>query len=250
MQDGLFGFLDTASVIPISGLSELIEPLNPSAVSVATSLALAAARTAAGVVLVRSTTGVSVLDARPNLISPSVDPYNYIWSVPASAPSELLVFSTDGKATPLSTPWPNASSIVSLNISRDGTRLIALMSENGRSRFVAASIQRGDRNFPVAIGTPVDLAVGSGTPLDAAWVDPSTVVSLVQGADGSSLLVSQAIGGQSADLPAGVPVVSLAGANVITQLRTRGADGSLYALRGSTYWQLIAGKVSALATMQ
>jgi hypothetical protein len=213
-------------------------------------LSLAAARTEAGVAVVRSTSGVTVLDSRPNLISPALDSSNYIWTVPADAPAQLLVYSTDGQATPVATPWPTATRIVALNISRDGSRVVALLEDGGNTRFVAASIQRGDRNRPTVIGTPIELATDAGTPLDATWADPVTVVSLVQAVDGSSLLMSQTIGGQSERLPDSAAAISLAGANVITQLRVRGSDGSLSVLRGSAYWQVVFGKVSVLATLQ
>lgn len=250
MADGTFGFLNETSVEPVAGLSPLLETLNPSAVTVDSSLSLAAARTDAGVALVRSTSGVTLLDSRPNLISPALDSWNFIWTVPADAPSQVLVYSTDGQATPVTTPWPAATRIVALNVSRDGSRVVALLEDAGSTRFVAASIQRGDRNRPTVIGTPIELATDAGTPLDATWADPVTVVSLVQAADGSSLLMSQTIGGQSERLPDSVTSISLAGANVITQLRVRASDGSLSVLRGSAYWQVVFGNVSVLATLQ
>ena len=250
MFNGTFGFLNGETTEPIAGLSELLQPLNATAITVASSLVLAAARTEAGVVLVRSTSGVTILDTRPGLISPSLDPSNYIWSVPANAPMEINVYSTDGQVTQVAAPWPEASRIVSLNIARDGSRLVALLALGDQTRFVAANIQRGDGNRPVKIGTPINLITDAGIPLDATWADPTTVVSLVKGADGSSHLASQTIGGQSQELPSSAPVVSLAGANMMTQLRIRAADGSLYVLRGTSYWQLIASNVSVLATLQ
>ncbi len=250
MADGTFGFLNETAVEPVAGLSPLLESLNPSAVTVDSTLSLAAARTEAGVALVRSTSGVTILDSRPNLISPVLDSSNYIWTVPADAPSQVIAYSTDGQATPLTTPWPTATRIVALNISRDGSRVVALLEDSGRTRFVAANIQRGDRNRPTVIGTPIELAVDAGTPLDAAWADAVTVVSLVQAADGTSLMMSQTIGGQSERLPDSMAAISLAGGNVITQLRVRASDGSLSVLRGSAYWQVVFSKVTVLATLQ
>lgn len=249
-MNGTFGFLNGESVEPITGLSELLQPLSPSAVTVASSLTLAAARTEAGVVLVRSTSGITVLDSRRALISPTLDPSNYIWSVPVEAPTEINVYSTDGQMTQVVAPWPEASHIVALNVARDGSRLVALLEQDGQARFVAANIQRGEKNRPVAIGAPINLVTASGLPLDATWADPFTVVSLVEGTDGSSHLVSQTLGGPSQVLPSSVAVVSLAGANMLAQLRVRAADGSLYVLRGTSYWQIIASDVSMLATLQ
>ena len=250
MFNGTFGFLSGESIEPIEGLTGLLQPLNASAITVASSQGLAAARTEAVVVMVRSSSGVTVLDSRTGLISPTLDPSNYIWSVPTTAPTEIYVYATDGQVSELIAPWPEATRIVALNVARDGTRLIALLEQGGQTRFVVANVQRGERNRPVAIGAPVTLTSGVGVPLDATWADPFTVVSLVRGVDGSSNLVSQTLGGQSQELPSSVPVVSLAGANMITQLRIRTAEGNLYVLRGTSYWQLVASNVSVLATLQ
>ena len=248
--DGQFGFLNDATVEPIAALSPLMEPLNPSAAIVASSLTLAAARTDEGVVLLRSTSGITVLDDRPGLISPALDAANYIWSVPSDAPLDIYIYSTDGQREGIEAPWSAATRIVALNISRDGSRLVALLEQEGKTRFVAANIQRGDRNRPVKIGTPIELATDAGIPIDAAWADPFTVVSLVQASDGSSHLVSQTLGGQSEKLPDSVSVVALAGANMMSQLRILTADGNLSVLRGSSYWQVVASNVSVLATLQ
>jgi len=250
MADGAFGFLTDTAVESIPSLSPLLAPLNPSAVTVASSLTVAAARTDAGVVLLRSTSGVTVLDDRQGLISPALDSANYIWSVPADAPLDIYVYSTDGQREGVVAPWSEATKIVALNISRDGSRLVALLEQDGKTRFVAANIQRGDRNRPVKIGTPIELATDAGIPLDAAWADALTVVSLVEVSDGSSRLISQTLGGQSERLPDSVGIVSLAGANIASQLRILSADGNLSVLRGSSYWQVVASKVSVLATLQ
>lgn len=250
MIDGAFGFLTDTTVEPVTGFSPLIKTLNPSALTMASALTIAVARTDAGVVLLRPTSDVTLLDDRPGLISPALDSANYVWSVPVDAPQDIFVYSTDGQREGIEVPWTAASQIVALNISQDGTRLVALLEEAGKTRFVAANIQRGEGNRPVKIGTPIELATDAGTPLDSAWADPLTVVSLFQASDGTSRLVSQTLGGQSARLPDSISIVALSGANTATQLRILSADGSLSVLRGASYWQVIASKVSLLATLQ
>ena len=250
VQSGKFGFLSGDTIVPIAGLSEAIEPLGASAIAASSGLNVAAALTASGMVMIRPVIGVTPLDSRPGLISPSIDSSNYIWSVPLTAPTEIRVYSTEGQMSSLTAPWPAASRIVSLNMARDGTRLVALLDQNGTTKFVAANIQRGDRNRPIAIGTPISLATETGVPIDAAWADPLTAVSLVTSPDGTSRMMSQSIGGHSQSLPVSTAIVSLAGANLVTQLRIRDAGNKLYVLRGNSYWQLIASDVSLLAALQ
>jgi hypothetical protein len=250
IQGGKLGFVSGDTLVEISGLSELIEPLGATAVALSSSLNVAAVLTPAGVSVVRAPEGSSVLDTRQNLITPALDSSNYVWSVPQGAPMDILVYSLDGQVSSLSAPWGSASRIVSLNIARDGTRLIALLEDGGQVRFVAANIQRGERNRPLVIGTPIELAVDPGLPVDATWADAFTAVALVTSPDGASRMTSQIIGGNSESLPASTAIVSLAGANLITQLRIRASDNRLYVLRGSSYWQLLASDVSVLAALQ
>jgi hypothetical protein len=250
LQNGKFGFVDGETLIAIPGLSELIEPIGASAIAVSPTLNLAAALTPSGVVLVRSPGGVSVLDTRLGLITPALDSSNYIWSVSQSTPTEIFIYSTDGQVSTVTAPWAEASRIVSLNVARDGTRLVALLEQGGSVRFVVANIQRGERNRPVAIGTPMALAADSGVAIDATWADSLSVVALVTSPDGTSRMTRQNIGGQSETLPATANIVSLAGANSISQLRIRSADNQLFVLRGSSYWQVITSGVGVLAVLQ
>ncbi|MET0725457.1 MAG: GerMN domain-containing protein [Leifsonia sp.] len=254
MRGGVFGFLAPVGdvVTPIDGLSDAIAGLAPSAVTVGAGRTTAAVLSEAGVSVVRSGNAPVALDQRPGLIAPAIDTAGYVWSVPADAPDQLVAYGLDGTRTEVATSWPDSTRIVSLRLSRDSTRLIALLESGGTSRLVAAAIIRGNderRQVPVQLGAWIPLAGVGGTPLDAAWVDDLTVVSLSQRSDGSTVLVTQRIGGPSDALDGTDGAVAVSGGNTVRDLRLLLQDGTLEQRQGIG-WQPRIDAVQVLATQQ
>ncbi|MEB0303485.1 hypothetical protein, partial [Mucilaginibacter sp. 5C4] len=83
--------------------------------------------------------------------------------------------------------------------SRDGTRLIALLTSGTETRFVVVSIKR-DKSVPVALGDEVQLQSVPGIPLDATWIDELTVAYLVALPSGEDRIVTQQLGGVSSSI--------------------------------------------------
>ena len=244
-----FGFLSNGdSLERLPGLSPLIESLAPTAVVVNATHSLAAVRTADGVFAVRAS-GADPLrvDARPGLVAPSLDTFGHIWTVPASSPGALFVSRSDGTQRAVLTSWPEASSILSIAVSRDGTRLLALVRVGDESRLLVAGIQRDGDNVPVSLGDPQSLAVGTGTAVTSTWVDDLTVATLTTSPDGSTDVVRQVVGGQSDILGGPAGAVSLVGGSGLRQLRAVISGGNLTALRTSA-WQVVGSGVSLIAT--
>jgi Lipoprotein LpqB beta-propeller domain len=250
LRDGQFGYLAATgdSLTPIPGLSEAIVELAPSAVTLSAGQTLAAALTANGVYGVTVGESPKLLDPRAGLVTPSVDTFGYVWSVPSARPNELVVYDTSGEVVPLPTPWEEFTSIQALKVSRDGTRLVALMRSGTDTRLVVAGIKR-DKSLPVGLGEPVTLATGAGIPLDAAWVDDLTVASLTTSPAGVESLTAYQIGGQSLDLASASDAVSITGSNTLRDLRALTSDHRLLVQRG-VGWQQRIDQVLLVATQQ
>jgi hypothetical protein len=146
----------------------------------------------------------------------------------------------------VATSWTGASTIDSIQVSREGTRLVALLRDGTQSRLVAAAIIRGDRNAPLRLGDPVELRVMSTEATTVTWVDDITVAVLLGGGDGTTI-VTQQIGGRSAPVPKLADVTNLVGGNGPTQLRALTSDGRLLLPRGSS-WQEAGSGVRFIAT--
>ncbi|TFD77356.1 LpqB family beta-propeller domain-containing protein [Cryobacterium fucosi] len=250
LRDGEFGFLAATgkTTTPIPGLSDRIVALSPSAVTLSPGQTVAAALTATGVYGVRVGDDPKLLDPRQSLIAPAVDNHGYVWSVPAQRPGELFVYSPAGDATAVPTPWPEASAIQSLRVSRDGTRLIALLRAGTETRFVVVSIKR-EKNLPVALGDEVQLASEVGDPVDATWIDDLTVAYLTVVPGGAERIVAQQIGGVSSILESAPDSVAIVGSNNLRDLRALSSTGALLVQRG-VGWQQRVDAVTLLATQQ
>ncbi|MET0853785.1 MAG: LpqB family beta-propeller domain-containing protein, partial [Microterricola sp.] len=221
--------------------------LEPSAVSLGVpqgSGNTAAVRGKSGVSVVRSGSEPRLLDERAGLIAPAVDVFGYVWSVPRDAPGELVVFAPDGTRTPVATSWPDATSITSIALSRDGTRLIALYEAGDATRLVATGILRQEgegRNVPERLGTPLELAVPAEAPLATAWVNQLTVATLTEGPAEETLITTQQIGGPSSEIEGAPDALTLSGGNTSRELRLLSGAGELLQRRGLSWQPRIDG---------
>jgi len=250
LRDGEFGFLAATgkTVTPLSGLSDSVVALAPTAVALSPSQTAVAALTASGVFGIRVGDEARLLDPRQNLIEPSIDGSGFVWSVPSDRPNELFVYDAQGAAIALPTPWQDASSIAALQVSRDGTRVIALLSAAGETRLVVAAVIR-ENGVPTGLGEVVQLAAGPGAPVDATWIDQSTVAYLSVQPNGEDRVVAHEIGGTSTQLESATGVTAIVGSNLLRDLRALSADGALLVQRGIGWQERIDG-VTLVATQQ
>jgi hypothetical protein len=244
-----FGYLATSGegIDPIAGLSDQVVALTPTGSALGLGAESAAVRSAQGVWLVRSGEEAALLDPRQNLVVPAIDGEDVVWSVPADAPDQLVWFAPDGTSEQVAVPW-SGSSVAAIEVSRDSTRIVALLADGGRTHFVAASIERGDDGRPVALGAvALRLADVSGTPLDLAWLDSRSVASITGLADGATRVVTQELGGFAREREGPAGGVMVDGGNA--DLRVLTADGFLDVQSG-VGWQVRAGGIRFVSAQQ
>jgi hypothetical protein len=244
-----FGLLSGDELTPIPGLSDAMELVDPAAIQVSPDRDFAAVRlVGGGVARVPAEGPVAVVDARGALIDPSADPFGYIWSVPRDQPSAITAFSVAGQQFAVADAWPGASEIVAMAVSRDGTRIAALLVTGGRSEVWIAGIVRGTEAVPVRLGEAVPLGPLAGPGSGLAWLDDTTVGVLSTDAAGA-LFTEQLVGGPATATGAPQGAASVAGATSISTVRLRTDDGSLFVKRGAN-WQRTTSGILILATQQ
>ncbi|MDO8384321.1 MAG: LpqB family beta-propeller domain-containing protein, partial [Microbacterium sp.] len=143
--------------------------------------------------------------------------------------------------------WPGATQIAAMQVSRDGTRIAAVVTDSGRDWVVVAGIERNADGEPVALGTPERLLRLDGVGADIAWLDDRTLGILSEGTDGM-IVTEQVVGGMSTSSggPTG-SAVSLAAGPTASSARLLTVEGALYVRRGTT-WQRAADDVLVLAS--
>lgn len=229
----------------LGGISNQIAPLGGSAVSLDRGQTTAGVLAKGGVYVVTDS-AQKLVDSRPDLIAPSIDTFGYVWSVPATSAAAIQVAGIDGSVHQVGSRIPADASVVSLNVSHDGTRVLMYLSTTSGPRLIVAGIIRR-AGIPTSLGDPLDLPVSSANPIDATWVDPITVASLGSD-DGADTVTSYVIGGSPGDTSRTESARRLVGADS-DSLRILTLSGEVQQLRASG-WQNIGVVASILATQQ
>jgi hypothetical protein len=241
-----FGLLSGSGVTPLSGLSDRVVALQPTAVALTPSRDQAAVLSHGAAYLVRRSGDPVRVDARQGLIAPAIDTEGFVWTVPAGAPSAVQVAGANGEPHAVKTDWGGASAIQALAVSRDGTRIVALLSTSSGPSLVAAGIVRGSGGLPTQLTEPVELAVGAGAPRSVAWTGELTVAVLSATNGDATSILEQTIGGQQTATTGPGRGRTIVGAGGLSRYLVLTADGSLQAPTG-TGWQQQTDKVGAVA---
>lgn len=227
-------------------LSSRIVGLNGTAAVVDRAQTTAGVLTKSGVWRVTSA-AAKLVDARPRLIAPSIDTDGFVWTVPQNAPANILATGSDGVGHAVSSTLPTSSTIVSLDVSHDGARVLIYLSTSTGPRLVVAGIIR-NAGVPTSLGPLLDLPVSSASPIDATWVDQSTVAAL-GAVTGEDTVTSYLVGGTTSQSSTTQAAVHLVGAQGADSLRLITESGQLQELRASG-WQNINVSATLLATQQ
>ena len=249
VADGVLGFASRSAVSELAGLSPTVTDLGATALELSGDQTRAAVATPEGAVLVRADGSSRLLDARPGLAPPSLDDRGYVWSVRESDPGDLLVIGGDGVVHAVSSSLPDGADVVTLRVSRDGSRVLALLDDDGDARLTVAAVVRDAEGVPTALGPALELATATGVPVDATWADQSSVAVLTRAGDEPQVTVSE-VGGPatSRGRPPGDPE-SIVGGNGVGRLQVRTADGMVLEPRGSS-WQDSGIRADLLATQR
>ncbi|PJJ71261.1 sporulation and spore germination protein [Diaminobutyricimonas aerilata] len=246
-REGDVGFASGSAVTGLGALGSAIGALGPTAVTLGPGRDGAAVRAPGGVYFVRSGQDPLLVDARDAAIAPSIDPFGFVWSATSTGPPDVRATGADGTQHPIDLRLPPDARLVSLDVSRDGSRLLVYCSTDAGPQLAVVGIVR-DEGVPVGVsGIPEQLPVEPGTPIDAEWADGTSVTALSDTASGEVLTL----------YPIGGPRTRIGGIAGATRVASgNGGASGLFVLvgdevlqrRGSS-WQSV-GAASVLGTQQ
>jgi len=248
-----FGFVSGLTVEPLQPLSDAVVEINANAAVLSAGQATVAARARNGVYVIRvSGNGPLLIDNRPGLVKPTIDSVGFVWSAQARSTRSITTFSLSGTEHPLdsSTLTPLSGTIVSMDLSRDGSRLLLYLSTPGGPRLVVAGVIRSEDNVPDRLGAFIDLPIDDGlAPIDAAWITDSSVATLSH--SGSDAVVTALdLGGPARVIGRVAGGTTIVGGNGGADgIRVLTDQGDLFKPRGNG-WQQTGINASFLATQQ
>jgi len=205
-----FGFGSASGVSSIAGISPVLVADAASAATLSHGLDAVVYRAGDGTVryLAAGASAAQVVDSRPGLVAPSLDPAGYIWSATGGVGGRIDAFAPDGKSVGLDVEdLPGDAGIAAIAMSRDGTRLAVLLSTASGSRLLVFAVGRS-AGVPTQLRSPLELPAPAGAAVGIAWADDQTLVAVTAPGDGSSHAVRL--------IPIGSPA---------TDLGMLGADG-------------------------
>lgn len=258
VADGQFGALAASGAFtPDGALGKRITAQHPQAVTVSERQGLAAVWTDSQQVVIVSATGQRRVDAaRTGLIAPTMDQRSWVYSVPADAPNGIVASNAKGQSIALVSTLPG-STITSIEVSPDGTRMLVLVQSASGPQALVAGIQRRADGTPTGLTDtdyPVDLDATTGTGIGATWVDDGNVAVLVSVTDPATdrvwLQQLGGIGSVGGEIPGASSVV---GTSAPSDLRVRLQNGDLFVSNDQQQWQeesATAPKVSVLAVQR
>lgn len=247
-----FGFLSGDSLERVPGLSAAIESLDeqPVAIEVDPDRTAAAVQAADGrIARIGADDGIVPLADEGQRTAPSIDPFGFVWTVAAEAPSSVIAFAPDGESHVLADVFPGATRIDALEVSRDGTRLAVAGREGTVATLWVAGIVRDGDGVPTGIGERKVLSVLDGAALQATWLDAGTIAVLTLTSEGEWHVHEQRVGGSPIVMRAPPEAVAISSSSQTGGLRVLDAAGVLHLQRGST-WQRAATEVAVIATQQ
>lgn len=179
-----------------------------------------------------------------NLLAPSVDRFDLVWSGPQEQPGSLRVADLEGAVTEVAAPWLAGRTVMSLRVAPDGAR-IAVVSATGTGVQVhVAGILRGEEGLPTELSEPVRV----GQPIVAAtqvvWVDRTTLGVLGRSSGDTAPVVHLVpVGGPTSKASPLEDAVSLASGTGIGTMLLGTSEGSLYAAGSASLWTRVATEV-------
>jgi hypothetical protein len=193
---------------------------------------------------------VTLIDGRSGLASPTLDRQDFVWSAQTTLPSQVRVRKLGGAPVDLITPWQAADEIVALRISRDGTRLAALVrsgdSTNSRATVQIAGVIRDENATPVALTEAAIVAWPDGEARDIDWLNESQVAVATQPPSGNVRVNGVGLGLFVVEGGTSPDIVTISGANTRAEMRAYSSDGLVKAPQGVT-WRKVVNNITLLA---
>jgi hypothetical protein len=246
-----FGYIQGGRIERVEGVSDQVGALRPSQVFFSPTRQEAAVVNDEGVWRIGGELApVEPLDTRENLVRPVIDGCGNLWSATtALGPEALLVFPRTGEPDDVAVDLPADSTLVTMELARDNTRIVFVVQTETGVRVLLAAIERDDECFPQRLGDFVELAQLTGQAVDAAWVDEQDIAVVTrQGALGEAVLVDVSGRVQTLGRPS-EPVSLIGGVGGVSALRLLTDQGVIFQPRGNG-WQATGDRADVLVTQK
>ena len=193
----------------------------------------------------------ALVDSRDQLLPPSIDPLDYVWSASTVAGEPVRVTSgTEDDAAVRSTdlvlPDIGTHRVVAARVSPDGSRLALLVPSAEGAEIHITVIQRDSTGRPVGLGAQTQvLAWSTGSPMDLDWIDDTRVAMLTQ-ITGSGKVTIGNLTSFPVERGSAPGADEISGTTAPGLMRLRSRDGELLRPQGTSGWEVVRADVGLL----
>ncbi|MEZ7898321.1 MAG: LpqB family beta-propeller domain-containing protein [Flaviflexus sp.] len=155
----------------------------------------------------------------PELIPPSVDIYDWVWSGRSNGGGTITVADPEGETIDISVPWLEDGLIDSIHVSREGARAVIVWQTETTTYLTAVAIVRDGEGRPISLGEPFELGSTIDSVTDVAWIDETTVAALATLTGSNSPAIYS--------IPIGGPIHTITEANGATHITAGNGEDSI-----------------------
>lgn len=190
-------------------------------------------------------TGVVELMTGTDMLAPSVDRFGWVWSASSDVDGALRAVGPNGVEVEVVADWLAGQELVSLRVSRDGTRVVVISRNDDVVQIDLTGIIRDDQGAPQRLSGQVPVGASLVDARDAVWVDESTLAVLGRTAGSSADTVHVVpVGGRSEALSMIEDTTALAAGRGQRSIYVETSDGDLFTRTSTgTNWSLVAEDV-------
>ncbi len=193
-------------------------------------------------------TDVELVSPKTSLICLEYDQQQFLWSLTATAGSELEAVSPTGQLISVSVPWLGTQQISGFALSPEGARAAVLVKSPGLTRALIAGVVRDATGAPVELSEPLEIATDVSIASLISWYTPVTLAISSQGTEPASLILAT-IGGTSRVIPGLGQAKSLVSAGGGSGPFLLNTNGELFIYLGS-FWNSIRESITALTVVR
>ena len=189
----------------------------------------------------------TVLEGGTDLLAPAWDLHGVIWLVDRTSAGARVLLVRDGVARTIDVPGVTGERVRSFIVSRDGSRLVAVVSRDRREQLVEVRVERDDVGRVRGTNPAVPLRVpdvDDARIRDVAWRTPATVAVLTRPSENTSQVLLAKVDGSSTagEATSDAEVFRDRTSELVTSLVSgapfllRTAAGDLFALASNGRW--------------
>ncbi len=246
LRNNSFGELRGSLIEGQTALAEPLQKLKPLDAMVNIAGDRAAVLTTKGVHLVQGDSE-TLVDARKDLLNPSLDPWGYVWTAAPGSSSQIFVQNGEGAPTEFQVPAVELDGLQQIRVSADGNLLAMLVTRNSQTSVLVSGISRDAHGAPNGLDPAAHLVLTqTGNAVDIDWIDGSRFVVLSRVSEAAKVTVG-GVGLLPTDRGVVPNGISVAAADSSRGLRVLDTDGTVLRPQGANGWTQAASEIALLA---